>query len=73
MSYKNYNISKADEYQTMDKNYTKTEKWYLLSNADQILSFKKFGFVKLDYFCNKNNNINNNKQLRLLNATKKIS
>ena len=40
MSYKNYNISKADEYQTMDKNYTKTEKWYLLSNADQILSFK---------------------------------
>ena len=25
----------------MVKNYTKTEKWYLLSNADQILSFKK--------------------------------
>ena len=57
----------------MVKNYTKTEKWYLLSNADQILSFKKFGFVKLDYFCNKNNNINDNKQLMLLNATKKIS
>ena len=37
------------------------------------LSFRKFGFVKLDYFCNKNNNINNNKQLMLLNAMKKIS
>ena len=57
----------------MVKNYTKTEKWYLLSNADQILSFKKIGFVKLDYFCNKNNNINNNRQLMLLNVTKKIS
>ena len=57
----------------MVKNYTKTEKWYLLSNADEILSFKKFGFVKLDYFSNKNNNINNNKQLMLLNAMEKIS
>ena len=57
----------------MVKNYTKTEKWYLLSNADQILSFKKFGFVKLDYFCNKNNNTNNNKHIMLLNTTKKIS
>ena len=57
----------------MVKNYTKTEKWYLLSNADQILSFKKFGFVKLGYFSNKNNNINNNKQLMLLNAMEKIS
>ena len=57
----------------MVKNYTKTEKWYLLSHEDQTLSFKKFGFVKLDYFCKKNNNINNNKQLVLLNATKKIS
>ena len=57
----------------MVKNYTKTEKWYLLSNADQILSFKKFDFVKLDYFSNENNNINNNKQLMLLNGMKKIS
>ena len=57
----------------MVKNYTKTEKWHLLSNADQILSFKIFGFVKLDYFCYKNNNINSNRQLMLLNATKKIS
>ena len=57
----------------MVKNYTKTEKWYLLSNTDQILSFKKFGFVKLDYFCHKNNNTNNNKHIMLLNTTKKIS
>ena len=57
----------------MVKNYTKTEKCYLLSNTDQILSFKKFGFVKLDYFCNKNNNTNNNKHIMLLNTTKKIS
>ena len=73
MSYKNYNISKADKYQTMTKNYAETEKWYLLSNKEQILSYKIFNFVKPDNLCNKNNNINNKKQLMLLNVTKKIS
>ena len=62
MSYKHYNISKAGEYQTMTKNYTETEKWYLLSNKEQILSYKKINFVKPDNLCNKNNNINNKKQ-----------
>ena len=57
----------------MTKNYTKTEKWYLFSNKEQILSYTKFNFVKQDDLSNKNNNINNNKQLMLLNATKKIS
>ena len=57
----------------MTKNYTETEKWYLLSNKEQILSNKKFNFVKPDNLCNKNNNIKNKKQLMLLNAIKKIS
>ena len=57
----------------MTKNYTETEKWYLFSNKEQILSYTKFNFVKQDNLSNKNNNINNNKQLMLLNATKKIS
>ena len=46
----------------MTKNYTETEKWYLLSNKEQILSYKKINFVKSDNLCNKNNNINNKKQ-----------
>ena len=57
----------------MTKNYTETEKWYLLSNKEQILSYKKFNFVKPDNLCNKSNNTSNKKQLMLLNATKKIS
>ena len=57
----------------MTKNYTETEKWYLLSIKEQILSYKKFNFVKRDNLCNKNNNIISKKQLILLNATKKIS
>ena len=56
----------------MSKKFTETEEWYLLSNKEQILSNKKFNFVKPDDLCNKNNNINNKKQLMLLNATKKI-
>ena len=57
----------------MSKKFTETEEWYLLSNKEQILSYKKFNFIKPDDLCNKNNNINNKKQLMLLNATKKIS
>ena len=62
----------------MSKKFTETEEWYLLSNKEQILSYKKFNFVKPDknsnkIKCNKNSNINNKKQLMLLNATKKIS
>ena len=57
----------------MSKKFTETEEWYLLSNKGQILSYKKFTFVKPDDLCDKNNNINNKKQLMLLNATKKIS
>ena len=57
----------------MSKKFTETEEWYLLSNKEQILSYKKFNFVKPDDLCNKNNNINNKKQLMLLNATKNIS
>ena len=55
----------------MNKKFTETEKWYLLSNIEQILSNKKFNFVKPDDLCNNNNN-NNNKQLMLLNAAKKF-
>ena len=51
----------------MNKKFTETEKWYLLSNIEQILSYKKFNFVN-----NNNNNNNNNKQLMLLNAAKKF-
>ena len=72
MSYKNYNISKSGEFYKMSNKFTETEEWYLLSNKGQILSYKKFNFVKPDDLCNKNNNINNKKQLMLLNATKKI-
>ena len=57
----------------MSKKITETEEWYLLSNKEQILSYKKFNFVKTDDLCNKNNNINIKKQLMLLNATNKIS
>ena len=57
----------------MSKKFSETEEWYLLSNKEQILSYKKFNFVKPDDLCNKNNNINNKKQLMLLNAMKKIS
>ena len=73
MSDKNYNISKSDVFLKMSKKFTETEDWYLLSNKEQILSYKRFNFVKPDDLCNKNNNINNKKQLTLLNATKKIS
>ena len=72
MSYKNYTISKSSEYEKISKKFTETEKRYLLSNKEQIFSYKKFNFVKPDDLCNKNNNINNKKQLMLLNATKKI-
>ena len=57
----------------MTKKFTETEEWYLLSNKEQILSNKKFNFVKPDDLGNKNNNVNNKKQLMLLNATKNIS
>ena len=57
----------------MSKKFTETEEWYLLSNKEQILSYKKFSLAKPDDLCNKNNNINNKKQLMLLNAMKKIS
>ena len=57
----------------MSKKITETEEWYLLSNKEQILSYKKFNFVKTDDLCNKNNNVNIKKQLMLLNATNKIS
>ena len=73
MSYKNYTISKSSEYEKISKKFTETEKRYLLSNKEQILSYKKFNFVKPGDLCNKNNNINNKKQLMLLNMTKKIS
>ena len=53
----------------MSKKFTETEEWYLLSNKEQILSYKKLS----DDLCNKNNNINNKKQLMLLNVTKNIS
>ena len=57
----------------MNKKFTETEKWYLLSNIEQILSYKKFNFVKPDdLYNNNNNNNNNNKQLMLLNAAKKF-
>ena len=47
----------------MTKNYTEREIWYLFYNKEQILSYTKFNFVKQDDLSNKNNNINNNKQL----------
>ena len=57
----------------MTKNYTEREILYLFYNKEQILSYTKFNFLKQDDLSNKNNNINNNKQLMLLNATKNIS
>ena len=57
----------------MTKNYTEAEKCYSLSNKEQILSYKKINFVKPDNLFNKKNNINNKKQLMLLNVTKNIS
>ena len=57
----------------MTKNYTEAEKCYLLSNKEQILSYKKINFVKPDNLFNIKNNIINKKQLMLLNVTKNIS
>ena len=32
----------------MSKKFSETEKWYLLSNKDQIMSYEQYNFEKLD-------------------------
>ena len=76
ISYKNYNISKADENSKWVKVNKKLKKnseikqWYLLSYKDQIMSYKKFNSIKPDLLY-VNEKINNKKQLMLLNEMKK--
>ena len=48
----------------MKKKFSETEKWYLLSNKDQIISYLKYNEQKLD-------NLSTKKVLMLLNETKK--
>ena len=49
----------------MKKKFSETEKWYLLSNKDQIISYLKYNEQKLD-------NLSTKKVLMLLNETKKV-
>ena len=76
ISYKNYNISKADENSKWVKVNKKLKKiseikqWYLLSYKDQIMSYKKFNSIKPDLLY-VNEKINNKKRLVLLNEMKK--
>ena len=48
----------------MKKKFSETEKWYLLSNKDQIILYLKYNEQKLD-------NLSTKKVLMLLNETKK--
>ena len=50
----------------MRKNFSETEKWCLLSNKDQIISYLKYNEQKLD-------NLFTKKVLMSLNETKKAS
>ena len=50
--------------------FSKTEKWYLLSYKDQIMSYKNYNLIKPDVLY-VNDEINNKKQLMLINETKK--
>ena len=76
ISYKNYNISKADENSKWVKVNKKLKKnseikqWYLLSYKDQIMSYKKFNSIIPDLFY-VNEKINDKKRLVLLNEMKK--
>ena len=67
MSYKNYNISKADTYLNqfeMSNKFSETEKWCLLSNKDQIMLYRQCNIEKSD-------NLSKEKLLMLINETKK--
>ena len=50
--------------------FSKTEKWYLLSYKDQIMSYKNYNLIKPDVLY-VNDEINNKKQLMLINETNK--
>ena len=48
----------------MRKIFSETEKWYLLSNKDQIMSYRQYNIEKSD-------NLSKKKLLMLINETKK--
>ena len=54
----------------LKKIFSKTEQWYLLSCKDQTMSYKNYNLIKPDVL-NVNDNVNNKKQLMLINETKK--
>ena len=49
----------------MRKIFSETEKWYLLSNKDQIMSYRQYNIEKSD-------NLSKKKLLMLINETKKL-
>ena len=48
----------------MRKKISETEKWYLLSNKDQIMSYRQYNIEKSD-------NLSKKKLLMLINETKR--
>ena len=48
----------------MGKKFSETEKWYLLSNKDQIMSYRQYNIEKSD-------DLSKEKLLMLINETKK--
>ena len=48
----------------MSKNFSETEKWYLLSNKNQIMSYRQYNIEK-------SGDLSKKKLLMLINETKK--
>ena len=48
----------------MSKKFSETEKWYLLSKKDQIMSYRQYNIEKSD-------NLSKKKLLMLINETKR--
>ena len=48
----------------MSKKFSETEKWYLLSNKDQIMSYRQYNIEKSD-------NLSKKKLLMLINEMKR--
>ena len=49
----------------MSKKFSETEKWNILSNKDQIMSYRQYNIEKSD-------NLSKKKLLMLINETKKL-
>ena len=60
----------SESKQKAKKKFSETEQWYLLSNKDQIMSYKNYNLIKPGVL-HVNDKINNKKQLMLINETKK--